>query len=176
MSQARAHTSPHSPSPARGAAALAELGRSLESLTAVHRELCESLQQQHAAMKRFDTEAMAGGVRWQESIHRRILRMEQQRRLLVQQLARAAGRSDDLSLLQLADLYPQVRDELLQCRTQLRTAAAEAARWSQACGRLAGGVLSHVNTALRILTRATTYGRAGSFAAPPGRGRLEAVA
>lgn len=176
MSQAKASSSLPTPVPARCAAALAELSRSLDSLTVAHQELCESLLQQHAAMKRFDTAAMAGGVRRQESIHRRILRMEQQRRLLVQQLARAAGRSDDLPLVQLVELYPEARDDLLERRTRLRTAAGEAAVHGRSCARLAGGVLSHLNAAMRILTRATTYGRAGAFDMPPARGRLEATA
>lgn len=176
MTQAKANPAPTPAAPGRCAAVLAELLRSLDSLTVAHEELCESLLQQHAAMKRFDTVAMAGGVRRQETIHRRILRMEQQRRHLVQQLARAAGRPDDLPLVQLAEFYPESRDDLLERRTRLRTAAGEAAIHGRSCARLAGGVLSHLNAAMRILTRATTYGRAGAFDVPPARGRLEATA
>lgn len=176
MTQSRTNFTAAIPAGTRCAPLLAELLRTLDSLATAHVELSESLRQQHAAMKRFDTAAMAGGVRRQESIHRRILKMEQQRRHLVMQLARAAGRPDDLPLLQLADLFPESRDALLERRARLREAAGEAATHGRSCASLAGGVLSHLNAAMRILTRATTYGRAGSFDVPPARGRLEATA
>ena len=160
---------------------LTELQKALDGLTAAHVELAASLRQQHDAMKAFDTTAMAEAARRQEQIHRRVMRLEQQRRQQVQNLARVAGRQGaEMTLIGLADLYPAARDGLLERRAALRQATTEAAERGRACGRLAGGVLSHLNAALRLLTDATTYGRTGGFDVAPRvstrLARLEAVA
>ena len=155
---------------------LAQLARTLGDLTKAHRDLCDSLDHQQAAMQRFDTATMADVVRRQESIHRRILRLETERRKLVAALAKPLRLPADATLAQLVAGHPEYADALLALRAELRGATLEAAGKSRTCGRVAGSVLSHLNGALRLLTHSVVYRRTGAFDAPPMKRRVEAVA
>ena len=156
---------------------LAQLARTLSDLTRAHRDLCDTLDAQQAAMQRFDTTVMADVVRRQESIHRRILRLETERRKLVAALAKPLRLPPNATLAQLVAGHPEHADALLDLRNELRRATAEAAQKSRLCGRVAGSVLSHLNGALRLLTNSVVYRRTGDFdAPPPTKRRVEAVA
>ena len=155
---------------------LAQLARALSDLTAAHRDLAAALDAQHDAMRRLDTEAMNGLARRQESIHRRILRLEQERRKLVAALARAARLPPDASLAQIAAAHPEHADALMALRAELRARTTDAAAKTRTCARVAGSVLAHLNSSLRLLTGATVYRPGGDFAAPPARTRVEAFA
>ena len=155
---------------------LAQLARTLGDLTKAHRDLCDTLDHQQAAMRRFDTATMGEVVRRQEATHRRILRLETERRKLVAALAKPLRLPPEATLLQLAAGHPDHGDALLQLRLELRRATIDAAAKSRTCGRVAGSVLSHLNGSLRLLTNGVVYRRTGAFDAPPMRGRLEALA
>ena len=156
------------PIPAR---ALDELAAALGSLSAAHAELSAALDEQHAAMRRFDAPAMKRLARRQELAHRRILRFEADRRKAAATAARAAGLSHDAPLLAIADAYPERRDALVELRDDLRRRSAAAAASGRRCGRVAGGVLSHLSAALRLVTGSPLYEATGSFAVPPNRPR-----
>ena len=164
------------PAPASPASpAIDELARALRELTAVHRDIASNFEQQHNAMRRFDTEAMKRLGRRQEASHRRVLRLEATRSAAAGRAARAARLPADAPLLSLADAYPAQRDDLLQLRQELRDVAAEASDRSRRCQRIAGSVLTHLNGAVRLLTRSSLYERGGTFASPPPFRSLDSV-
>ena len=155
---------------------LAQLARALGDLTAAHRDLCAAFDRQHEAMKRFDTGVMAEVVRRQESVHRRILRLETERRKLVVALARPLNLPSDATLAQLAAGHPDHAAALLALRAELRQATTDAGVKCRTCGRVAGSVLAHLNASLRLLTNSVVYRRTGAFDVPPMKHRVEAVA
>ena len=155
--------------------AIDELARVLRELAAVHRDIAANFEQQHEAMRRFDTEAMQRLGRRQEASHRRVLRLEANRGTAAGRAARAAQLPIDVPLLALADAYPAQRDELLRLRQELRAVAAEAQERSRRCQRIAGSVLTHLNGAVRLLTRSSLYGRGGAFVSPPQLRSLDSV-
>ncbi len=154
---------------------LDDLAATLRQLTLAHADLCDVLDQQHAAMKRFDTEQMTRHARKQEQSHRRILKLESDRRRHAQMLARAAGLGFDVTLVQLAGAYPDRREELLELRRELHASSRAAAERGRRCQRIAASVLSHLNSALRMVTRSSVYQSTGNFTLPPPIHRLEAV-
>ena len=155
---------------------IADLLKTLDALEAAHGDLCAALDAQQAAMRRFDPAAIAEAARRQEAIHRRVLRLEQERRRRTAPVAKALGLPTTATLAQIAARLPQQQEDLLRRRAALRAAAEAAVRKSGACARIAGGVLGHLNLALRLLTQSTTYRKTGGFDLPPPRRRLEALA
>lgn len=154
---------------------LDELEQCLVDLAAAHAELGEALDHQHEAMRRFDTAQMSRLARRQETTHRRILRLEAQRRRLASTAARAAGLAVDAPLTAIADAWPPRRERLLALRADLRRASADASERGQRCQRIAGSVLAHLNGALRLLTRSGLYQSGGTFTLPPPARRVELV-
>ncbi len=156
--------------------ALTELMRTLGTLAQAHRDLAEILDAQHAAMRSFDAGAMQQAARRQEAIHRRILRLEQDRRRQVTHLARPLGLGPMPTLMELAERMPEHGPALLEMRRQVREAVEAAAMRSRVCSRVAGSVLGHLNLALRLLGDGSTYRRTGGFEMTRPLSRLQAVA
>ena len=166
------NTAPAKPIPNK---LLDDLAANLGALAAVQRELCDALDRQNEAMRGFRTEAMRGEVRRQEALHRRVLRLETDRRRLAQQAATHAGLAPSATLSEVAAAYPARRNELLALRQELRAASAAAADRSRAGRRLVGGVLAQLNSTLRLVTKSAIYEPSGAFTVPPVAPRLRAV-
>ncbi len=154
---------------------LDDLAANLRQLAAAQGELCETLDRQNEAMRHFRTEVMRGEARRQESLHRRVLRLETDRRRLAQQAAAHAGLAPGATLSEVAKAYPTRRDELLALRDELRRTSAAAAERSQAGRRLVGGVLQQLNSTLRLVTKSGVYEPSGAFVLPPFAPRLQAI-
>lgn len=150
-----------------------DLEQCLADLAAAHADLGEALDRQHEAMRCFDTPQMARLARRQEGTHRRILRLEAQRRKLAATVARSVGLSVDAPLTAIADACPARRERLLVLRADLRRASADASERGRRCQRIAGSVLAHLNGALRLLTRSGLYQSGGTFTLPPPARRVE---
>ena len=167
------------PPPGSSAAMLDRLEEVLRSLAGAQSDLTDLLEQQHTAMTGLDTAAMDKCASRQESLHRRVMQLEHERRTLVHNLATSTGLSSGATLRDLADAFaaedPQRRLRLLELRDLLRQRSAHAAKRGRRCSRVAGSVLGSINTALRLLTRSCIYSKTGNFQMPPRRPRMEAV-
>jgi hypothetical protein len=139
----------------------------LVELVRAHRELCELLERQQAAMREIDLDAMAGVSKRQEQLHRRILRLERERRANAALLASSAGLPGDASLGQIAEKLPVWSEQLLALRQELRGLSREASDRGKRAGRIAASVLCSVGSALRSVTGSTLYRRGGDFSLPP---------
>ena len=156
-------------------AAVDQLVATLAKLAGAQSDLRDALGEQAAAMRKLDVKAMAQLGRRQESAHRRLLKLEVDRRRYSAAAAKPLGLPGDAPLAQIAMGYPQHAPDLMRLRDELRSHAAAAADLGRHCSRLAGGVLGHVNGALRLVTRSCLYGRGGEFAMPPVASRVHAL-
>lgn len=145
---------------------LIELETVLRQLIDEHGKLLKHIDANVAAMKVLKVKAIDETTQLQEAARLRIAASEQRRRSLTLALAKQARVSGEPKLSQLADLYPQRREELLQLRAELLTTLKEVGSKTYIANRLAGAVLGHLNTAMRLFTGAVRnaglYTRAGS--------------
>ena len=152
----------------------------LQSLIGEHRKLLAQVEAQHAAMRVMDLEAMDAARNQQEAARLRIAGIESRRRAVVAQLAKALRvEPAALTLAKLAELHPPRRDALLKARKDLKELAETIARRTHVSGRLAGAVLGHLNTVVRLLAgaveRAGLYTKHGVPQVSARIGRMDAV-
>jgi hypothetical protein len=140
---------------------VSELEAILNELIAEHQRLLRHLVAQQAAMKLFDLKAMDASTISQEASRLRIATLETKRRAIVLQLARANGRQGDLTIGEVAKLYPQRSAGLLQQRAALKELMGQISDRALVAGKLAGAVLGHLNTVMRLLAGAV--GKAGVY-------------
>jgi hypothetical protein len=156
-----------------------ELETIVQQLIAEHRKLLAHVDAQQAAMKAMDLKAMDEAAKQQEAARLRIAGLEGKRRSAVGQLARAARIAEPLTLQKLAELYPARREALLSLRAELKDAIAQLSARTHVVGRLAGAVLGHLNTVVRLLAgaveQAGTYTKNGIPRVAPRIGVMEAV-
>ena len=134
---------------------LPELENILQALVAEHRRLLAHLEGQQAAMKAFDLKALDDSRNQQEACRLRVATLENKRRAVVALIAktlRVDGQT--LTLTRLAELQPASRNSLLKLRDELRDLAARITARTHVAGRLAGAVLGHLNTVVRLLAGA----------------------
>ena len=100
-----------------------------------------------------------------------LVRLERRRRAMLRRLAGPGG--EEPTLAQLADRHPPRAKVLRRLREELVRATDDVGRRGKLAAGVAGGVLGHVNTALRLLGEAA--GRDGRYTAhgtaAVGRGR-----
>jgi hypothetical protein len=140
---------------------LPELENLLQLLVAEHRKLLAQLDGQQAAMRAFDLKAMDDLRNQQEASRLRIGGLEAKRKALVLQIGRGLKVEGNLTLGKLADLHPPRRAALLKLREELRDVAEAIGTRTHVAGRLAGAVLGHLNTVVRLLAGAVE--RAGVY-------------
>ena len=134
---------------------LPELENLLRLLVAEHRRLLAHLDAQQAAMKAFDLKALDDRRNQQEASRLRIAGLETKRRSLVLQIAKALRVDPNgLTITKLVELQPQCRTSLLPPRDELKALAAQITARTHVAGRLAGAVLGHLNTVVRLLAGA----------------------
>jgi hypothetical protein len=133
---------------------LADLEIILQQLVNEHRKLLGQLDVQQEAMTQFRLSGIEDATHLQEATRLRIVALDNRRRNLVQQIARAARIDGDLSISQLAQLYPPRRDALLKLKNELTEVIQQIAARTHVAGRLAGAVLGHLNTVVRIFAGA----------------------
>lgn len=140
---------------------VSELEAILNELIAEHQRLLRHLLAQQAAMKLFDLKAMDTSTISQEASRLRITTLETKRRSIVLQLARANGRQTDVTIGDVAKFYPQRSSVLLQQRAALKDLMGQISDRAYVAGKLAGAVLGHLNTVVRLLAGAV--GKAGVY-------------
>ncbi len=122
-------------------------------------------------MRGLDVATMATASRRQETLHRSLLRLEAERRKQAKLCARARGLGSDATLVTIANAFADERDALLAKRLELREVTTVTRDLGQACSRLAGGVLAHLNQALRIVHKPWIYSSTGEPPLQPGLAR-----
>jgi chromosome segregation ATPase len=135
-------------------AQLTELETIMQQLIAEHAKLLRQLESQQAAMKNLDLRAMEDMAHNQEATRLRIATLDSRRRAVVSRLAKALNLPDQPTIAKLADTVPQARPRLLALRDQLKALIAQVASRAHVAGRLAGAVLGHLNTVVRLLAGA----------------------
>jgi hypothetical protein len=156
-----------------------ELETILEQLIGEHRKLLANAERQQAAMQAFRSEEMEDIAALQEATRLRITKMENNRRLLTSQIAMLYKTQGDLTLSRLAEMFPQRKSSLLVLRAELRGVMQQVQNRTQISSRLAGSVLGHLNTVVRLLAgaveRAGVYTKNGVPRVSSRIGSIEAV-
>lgn len=133
---------------------VSELEAILNELIAEHQRLLKHLLSHQTAMKGFDLKAMDATANFQEASRLRIGKLETKRRSIVAQFSRSQGARTDLTIAEIAKLVPQREDALLQQRAMLKDLIVQVSNRAQVAGKLAGAVLGHLNTIVRLLAGA----------------------
>jgi hypothetical protein len=158
---------------------LNELQVLLQQLVVEHERLLRLLEEQQAAVKRLDMKRIGELSGQQEASRMRVGALEARRRLVVQQLALAARIEGEPTILRLADAYPQSRQALLGLRHKLRALAQAVQNRATIAGRVAGAILGHLNTVVRLISgaaeQAGLYNKQGVHSVSNRIGMMEAV-
>jgi DNA-binding transcriptional ArsR family regulator len=158
---------------------VSELQTILAQLTAEHRKLLAQMDSQHAAMMKLDITTMGDLINQQEATRLRINNLEGRRKAAIRQLAATLRMNEQPTLSHLAEIFPQQAAGLLKARQELREVIGKVSQRSRQSGRLAGAVLGHLNTAMRLLAaaveRAGLYTRRGVPRLATRIGVMEAV-
>jgi hypothetical protein len=159
---------------------LPDLENLLQLLVTEHRRLLAHLEAQQAAMKAFDLKALDDARNQQEASRLRVAALENKRRALVLQIARQMRvDAQGLTISRLAELQPARREALFKVRDELKELAAQIAARTHVSARLAGAVLGHLNTVVRLLAGAVEksglYTKQGVPRVAPRIGVMEAV-
>lgn len=177
--------SPPQQQQARPASTADELDKALGQLATEQRRLLQLLHRQRDAMKVLDAPAIEQVVREQEASRTRLSSIDSRRKALSLALARELklplqpGQEPTLRALASSITDSSARKRLTDRRDELRALAEELAAASHVAGRIAGAVLGHVNSALRLLASAMsdagTYTRNGAPRCTGGLSALELV-
>jgi hypothetical protein len=158
---------------------VAQLQVVLQQLIAEHEKLLAHLANQQAAMKTLDLPAIDQLTGLQDSARMRIAALDGKRRTLVNHLAGMLKLPAGTTLARLAESLPQHKHALLALRQQLKAKVSEVATRSTVAGRVAGAVLGHLNTVVRLLAgaveQAGIYTKQGTPQVSSRIGVIEAV-
>jgi hypothetical protein len=133
-----------------------ELESLLQELIAENQRLLKHLQSQQAAMRTMDVAAMDASARQQDASRMRLLALEARRRNTVNQILQQNGKRLGLNvtIAEIAAWYPARSAELLKLRKQLKDVVQQVQTRAQVAGRVAGAVLGHLNTVVRLIAGA----------------------
>lgn len=126
----------------------------LQRMNEQYTQLAVEVQSQQAAMKTGDIETMSLSVRRQEAFRLRIAGMESRRIQLVRELGILHKVEGEITIGMLAELHPERGEKLIQLRDELKETARRLHVEMTISARVAGAVLGHLNTAVRILATA----------------------
>jgi phosphoserine phosphatase len=150
----------------------------LRQLIDEHRRLLRQMEQQQAAMRAMDYRAMEQANQQQESIRQRIAAIEMRRRSLVAAWAKAMRHPAEVRIEQIAQADPSGA-ELLKLRDELKEVLEQIRHRGQVAGKLAAGLLGHLNTVVSLLAGAVQtaglYTRSGVPRISDRIGTIEAV-
>ena len=157
-----------------------ELESLLNEMIAENQRLLHHLMLQQSAMKRFDLPAMDTAGKHQEASRLRVAGLEARRRGVVAQFSREQGSRIDLTIADIAALDPARGPALLKQRAKLKDLVVQVSSRAQVASRLAGAVLGHLNTVVRLLAgaveKAGLYTKYGVPQVSARIGVMEAVA
>jgi len=133
---------------------ISELEAILQQLVVEHRKLLEHMERHEAAMKTFAMESMDDTSRLQEASRLRIANLEGRRRALVAELSKVFRFEGELTIRKLAQVHPTRAEALLTLREDLKGLIDAITTRSRISGKIAGAVLGHLNTIVRLLAGA----------------------
>jgi hypothetical protein len=131
-----------------------EIETVLRQMLEDYRKIAVHVRTHQAALKVMNLKAMDESARGQELVRSRIIRLDARRRALFQQISTQYRVTGTLKLTTLAEMFPAHRVGLLQLRKELGELAREIETGTRLSARVAGAVLGHLNTAVRILAGA----------------------
>jgi len=132
---------------------LDELQIVLAQIIDEHRKLLTESDRHQAAIRTMDVPNMDASRTRQDSIRERISQLESRRRALADQSA-PGHRGAPMTLTRLAELNPHSRAKLLAQRDELRSLIGQISQRTHVAGRVAGAVLGHLNSVVRVLAGA----------------------
>ncbi|MFI5377891.1 MAG: flagellar protein FlgN [Tepidisphaerales bacterium] len=152
----------------------------LQQLVAEHEKMLRLLEDQHRALRALDARRVQELSAQQEASRLRIAGLESRRRLILQQLCVASRLAGEPTITRLAAMFPQAGETLLALRDKLKSLAAAISNRAQIAGKVAGALLGHLNTVVRLIAGATEqaglYNKQGVHAMASRIGVMEAVA
>ena len=140
---------------------ISELEAVLRQLIQEHTRLLAHATTYGAAMQAFDLRAMDDAGREQEASRLRLTMLDQRRRTIVQQIGKAMNIKGELTVTKIAAMNPENAMTLLELRKQLKELVEQVAARNKISGKVAGAVLGHLNTVVRLLAGAVE--RAGLY-------------
>jgi flagellar FlgN protein len=151
----------------------------LQQLITEHDKLLTHLSAQQAAMKKMDLSAIDKLTGLQDATRMRIAALDGKRKTLVTQLALILKLQGTPTLSRLAESIPQYKQSLFSLRDQLKSKVEQVATKSTIAGRVAGALLGHLNTVVRLLAgaveQAGLYTKQGTPQVSTRIGVMEAV-
>lgn len=133
---------------------IADLESILTQQIAEHRKLLAFCDAQQTAMKAFDLKAMEEVTHLAEACRLRIATAENKRKALTTAIAKALRLPPDARLTQIADAVPQYKPSLLKLRAELKDVMEQIQKRTFIAGKVAGAVLGHLNTVVRLIAGA----------------------
>ena len=128
-----------------------ELETILQEMLVEHQNLLKQVEAHAAAMKVFDLKGMDAAQNQQEALRLRLTALENRRRSVVDVLARAHPTQEKLLVSDIARLYPQRGPALMKLRNDLKAVSAQLGARLFVAGKVAGAVLGHLNTVVRLV-------------------------
>ena len=135
-------------------APIAELEKLLVQIIAEHAALLGGLHLHVEAMKSFKIADVSAATDIVEASRVRIVMFESRRRALLQQIARTYKLPAAATLRQIADAAPEHRVSLMKHRAELQAITQEISNKTTVSSRVAGALLGHLNTVVRIVAGA----------------------
>jgi hypothetical protein len=158
---------------------ISELETLLQQLLEENRKLLKHVEAQQIAIKSLNLKAMDTATHLQEASRLRIIALDNKRRAVVLQIAKMLRLPGEPKIGELAELFPHRKQALLKIRNELKDVLEQLASRNHVAGRVAGAVLGHLNTAVRLLAGAVEnaglYTRRGVPQAVARVGLMEAI-
>ena len=158
---------------------IADLESILQQLIVEHRKLLKHVDAHQVAMKTMALDAMDQAANFQEASRLRVMTLENQRRAVIQQIAQQHKITGEITITRLAQLFPQRGDALHKLREELKKTILQIQAKTHIAGRLAGALLGHLNTVVRLIAgaveRAGIYTKSGVPQVSNRIGVMEAV-
>lgn len=152
----------------------------LQQLVAEHEKLLSLLDEQYRWLRALDASRVQELSAKQEASRLRIAGLESRRRVIMQQLCLASRLIGEPTIARLAATFPQAGQALLALRDKLKSLAAAVSNRAQIAGKVAGALLGHLNTVVRLVAGATEqaglYNKQGVHTVSSRIGVMEAVA
>lgn len=134
-----------------------------------HRVLLERVSAHEAALRSHDVTRIERAAWMQDESRQRITRLDNARRAIVAQIGRQHRQLREVTLVSIAEIFPDRKLILLQLREEIARLANEVREKVKLISRIAGGVLGHLNATARVIAEAAngpgTYRRNGQPAA-----------
>lgn len=144
---------------------LVELESILARLVVEHKTMLALLERQQTAMRQLHTAELLDINALLETARPRLAALDARRRALTGELAKLYKLQGEVTVARLADLFPQRRVALLKLRDDLRGLITQMGQRLAVGSRVAGALVGHLNTVIRIVTgaveRAGIYTRQG---------------